>query len=343
MSFRDNLQSLRAQRNMTQEQLAMLLGVSRQSVTKWEAERSYPEMDKLIKMCDIFECSLDDLVKGDLTGRASAAPVAAMPTGKPVDVCGYDEHYRMLAWKIPTGVAAILMGVAFALLFEGQFDLGSESSNGALFVVMVFVGVIAGLALIIPAGMAHSAFVKAHPYIEDFYTEEDKAQARKRFSAGLIAGIAFIFTGVVCMMMIEPASEGWAFFLLMLFIALGVWNIVHYGTLLGRTNVTEYNKSVADELEMDEIANAQVDEAWRNALMANKRRSKKLGAVCGVIMLVATIAGLALLFIPVFSAPHPHAFEPLGTSASWFWVAWVVGGILCGIVTLLWDAFGKEE
>lgn len=36
MSFRDNLQHLRATRNMTQEQLAMLLGVSRQSVTKWE-------------------------------------------------------------------------------------------------------------------------------------------------------------------------------------------------------------------------------------------------------------------------------------------------------------------
>lgn len=64
MSFRTNLQYLRAERRMTQEQLAMLLGVSRQSVTKWEAEKSYPEMDKLIKMCQIFECSLDDLVTG---------------------------------------------------------------------------------------------------------------------------------------------------------------------------------------------------------------------------------------------------------------------------------------
>ena len=45
----------------------MLLGVSRQSVTKWEAEKSYPEMDKLIKMCQIFECSLDDLVQGDVS------------------------------------------------------------------------------------------------------------------------------------------------------------------------------------------------------------------------------------------------------------------------------------
>lgn len=67
MSFRDNLQHLRATRNMTQEQLAMLLGVSRQSVTKWEAEKSYPEMDKLIKICQLFDCTLDDLVTGDVT------------------------------------------------------------------------------------------------------------------------------------------------------------------------------------------------------------------------------------------------------------------------------------
>ena len=69
MGFRENLQHLRATRNMTQEQLAMLLGVSRQSVTKWEAAKSYPEMDKLLKMCQIFECSLDDLVTRELGER----------------------------------------------------------------------------------------------------------------------------------------------------------------------------------------------------------------------------------------------------------------------------------
>ena len=82
MSFRDNLQHLRATRNLTQEQLAMLLGVSRQSVSKWEAERAYPEMDKLLKLCDLFGCTLDELVSGDLTGRptdvASHMPQAKM-------------------------------------------------------------------------------------------------------------------------------------------------------------------------------------------------------------------------------------------------------------------------
>ena len=79
MSFRDNLQHLRDLQDMSQADLAQRIGVSRQSVAKWEAEKSYPEMDKLIRICDLFGCSLDDLVRGDLAGReaASAEPSSA--------------------------------------------------------------------------------------------------------------------------------------------------------------------------------------------------------------------------------------------------------------------------
>ena len=200
MSFRDNLQHLRASRNMTQEQLAMLLGVSRQSVTKWEAEKSYPEMDKLLKLCQIFECSLDDLVQRDLTGRAPA-PEAAVPAGPPTDVCGYDEHQRRLAWQLPTGVSIILALVGIAFLFEGRFPLMGGDTD-VLMIAIILVGVLAGLAFAIPAGMEHSAFMRAHPYIEDFYTDEDRALARRSMARGTVVGIACIFVGVICLMVL---------------------------------------------------------------------------------------------------------------------------------------------
>ena len=60
-------------------------------------------------------------------------------------------------------------------------------------------------------------------------------------------------------------------------------------------------------------------------------------------MILATIVGLGLLFYPIFTAPDPAHFEPEGTSTMWFWMAWVVGGMLCGIVSLLMNAFGKQE
>lgn len=72
-NLRENLLYLREQRGMSQSQLAARLDVSRQSVQKWEAEKSYPEMEKLIKICDIFGCSMDDLVRGDLTASADEA------------------------------------------------------------------------------------------------------------------------------------------------------------------------------------------------------------------------------------------------------------------------------
>lgn len=343
MSFRDNLQHLRATRNMTQEQLAMLLGVSRQSVTKWEAEKSQPEMDKLLKLCQIFECSLDDLVTGDLTGRAPEPAAASVPAGPPTDVCGYDEHWRVLADKVPTGIALILLGIAVGLLLEGAVDLAPVGARDGLLVICVFVGILAGLAFLVPAGMEHTAFQRAHPYVEDFYTEEDRAAARKQFSGGLIAGLAFIFAGIGCLIVIEPMAENWALFLLLTFIALGVWWIVRSGMLLGRTNVAEYNRSVGEDLEVEELVNAQLDEARREALLASKRQEQKIGAVCGAIMIVATIVAFALLFAPVFSAPDLDAWQPEGTSAMWFWVAWPVGGLLCGVVSVLMKAFGSRE
>ena len=57
-------------------------------------------------------------------------------------------------------------------------------------------------------------------------------------------------------------------------------------------------------------------------------------------MIVATIVGLGLLFWPVLTSPNPDAFEPEGTSAMWFWLAWPAGGLICGVVAVLWKAFG---
>jgi transcriptional regulator with XRE-family HTH domain len=64
MNFAENLQALRKSRGMSQENLAELIGVSRQAVSKWESGQSYPEMDKLILLSDLFGVSIDSMVKG---------------------------------------------------------------------------------------------------------------------------------------------------------------------------------------------------------------------------------------------------------------------------------------
>lgn len=63
MNFSKKLQELRKKKGLSQEKLAELLNISRQSVSKLETGQAYPEMDKLIKLSDLFKITLDDLVK----------------------------------------------------------------------------------------------------------------------------------------------------------------------------------------------------------------------------------------------------------------------------------------
>ena len=66
MAFPENLQFIRAGASVTQEQLAEQLGVSRQSVSKWESGQSFPEMDTLLRICDLYNVNLDTLLRGSL-------------------------------------------------------------------------------------------------------------------------------------------------------------------------------------------------------------------------------------------------------------------------------------
>lgn len=67
MTLGEKLSKLRKENNYTQENLADILGVSRQSISKWESDIAYPETDKLIQLSDLYNCSLDYLLKDDQT------------------------------------------------------------------------------------------------------------------------------------------------------------------------------------------------------------------------------------------------------------------------------------
>lgn len=343
MSFRDNLQHLRATRRMTQEQLAVLLGVSRQSVAKWEAEKAYPEMDKLLRMCDIFDCTLDNLVKGDLTTRPVEKAAFSGPS-IPQDTCGYDAHMRSFALRTASGVSAIILGVAVGVFVsEGPSML--ESS--ALTVAAVLLGVFIGLALLVPAAMSHSRFVKAHPFVEDFYTKDDKLRASRQLGWGVVGGIGCIFLGVLVTVFAPatgPGLEG-AFLvvgesaaagILLVLVAAGVWSFIFFGMMHSRTKIENYNNDVMDEHELEELVRLCADPQMRQAfegsmgmsyesILEKKRRDKKLASICGIIMLAATAIALIWLFVPA----------PGSAIADAFWLPWPVGGICCAIAAFV--------
>ena len=67
MKFGDKLIELRKKNGYSQEELAEKLGVSRQSVSKWESNNTYPETDKIVQIANLFDCSMDDLINDKIT------------------------------------------------------------------------------------------------------------------------------------------------------------------------------------------------------------------------------------------------------------------------------------
>lgn len=66
MKFGENLYNLRKKQKISQEKLAEKIGVSRQSVSKWENGTAYPEMNRIFELCKIFHCKLNDLVNNNI-------------------------------------------------------------------------------------------------------------------------------------------------------------------------------------------------------------------------------------------------------------------------------------
>lgn len=111
MTLGERLTRLRNQRGLSQDDLADILGVSRQSVSKWETDASVPELSKLMKLSDVFGVSLDELA-----GRPA-------PEGKPAESAARisnvtEETLRFHRQRIAGMLLLTLSVVLIALFFN---------------------------------------------------------------------------------------------------------------------------------------------------------------------------------------------------------------------------------
>lgn len=167
MEFQHRLFELRRQAGLSQEELANLLGVTRQAVQKWEAGASRPDMDNLTALADYFQVTLDYLV----SGKAEAPPPSASAVACRCYHPRYEYKSERTLFGLPLvhincgfgfcrarGVIAIgnvatgfiaLGGLAVGLLSLGGLSLGLLLSLGGLALGLVSVGGLAvgGLAL----------------------------------------------------------------------------------------------------------------------------------------------------------------------------------------------------
>ena len=284
MKFEDNLRELRKRNGLSQEELAEKLGVSRQAVSKWENGSGYPELDKLMVLCDLFHCTMDALLKGDVKERD--------------DICmeRYEQHYNTQAKATTLGIFLIMSAITLGAYLEEYFDGASEAVLGMLF--FLFVGV--GVLILVYYGMQDTDFKKRYPQrVLPTYHEDTLEHFEKMFRISMVCGVGMIFLAVGTQQLLESLyRENIANGTFMLILSLAVANFVYFGM----------QKSKYDHREMEADANKM-------------REEKRIGKYCGVIMIVTSIVFLVWSFM----------------SGDWgiTWIVWPIGGILCGIVSLI--------
>ncbi len=315
MSLGENLQFLRKRDNITQEQLAEALEVSRQSVSKWESDTSYPEMDKLLQLADFFHCSLDDMVKQDVSSQYVE------------DKNHYDSFFDRFSRQITLGVGLILMGITTMLFLSAVLPEKPGYDMDALSAIIFFIFLAVAVAIFVVAGLQSDQFEKEHPYIEDFYTKEEREAFQKKFTTLIASGMVFIFIGIIWAIGSDfvfagkkaatggmiPGSvdtDNLMGSIFMLCITVAVTLFVYAGTQQSRYDIREYN-----------LMHDHNSQTYKN--------SKKTGTVCGCIMLLATIIFLACGFLTnhwEYAAPIYACF-----------------GVACGIASIIINRNNPEK
>ncbi len=331
MVFAKNLQYLRKRDKITQEELAERIGVSRQSVSKWETGEAYPETDKLILLCDLFAVSLDALLRTDLSAETAEITEPAREEAGEVlpaftDETAYALQMDRFSRGIAFGVFLVLFGVAACMTLTGvACTLGDrlKSLTEALSGVAVLLFVAAAVFLFAFSGIGYDKFRKAHPVMGEVFSEQELRAFGKRFAVALPALVSAILLDAALLITFISLVEAEilkvfnqeaatcyfvAAFLCVLAFLVGA--LVYFGIQHGKYHVSEYNKQ-----------NEQG--------AARSQHFKVKEAICGSVMMAAT----AIYFV-------------LGFVCGWWhpgWVVFPVGGIICGIVDAIFKAKGGKE
>lgn len=159
MILADKIINLRKREGWSQEELADRLGVSRQSISKWEGAQSIPDMKKILAMADLFGVSTDYLLRDELEEPDGDGPVEEPAAGSPSHKVSLEEAQAYIAARLEAGPRSAL-GVALCILspilliaISGMVEAGvcplSENAAMAIGLIVLLLFVVAAVSIFI--------------------------------------------------------------------------------------------------------------------------------------------------------------------------------------------------
>lgn len=317
MILADKIILLRKQSGWSQEQLAEQLGISRQSVSKWESGMSVPDLDKIVKMSALFGVSTDYLLKDEME------EITTSEVQEQDDACrvvtaeeahAYMSTVQSLAKKMALAVALLVFSPVPLLFLGGLSELEgtiSENVAGGVGVCILLVLIVLGVLPLINYGMQLSKYEYLEKesislqYGVKGIVEKRKAEYEGTFRSGIIAGVALCVLGVIPVIL-NCFFEGSAYedfigactvCVLLVFVAIGVFFFTSCGMVQD-----SFNKL----LQLEDYS------------VEKKRHGQTMEMISGVYWCLATAVYLAISFI----------WDSWGTS----WIVWPVAGVLYAVV-----------
>lgn len=330
MILADKIVSLRKKAGWSQEDLAEKLGVTRQSVSKWEGAQSVPDMDKVVMMSRLFGVTTDYLLKDELEEEAPCA--AAEDVDTPLrrvsmeQASAYLALRRAAAPKIAVATALCVLSPVTLILLSGmsevsRFGISENAAAGiGLCVLLVLVAIAVSIFLRTAAQVQEFKFLEEEPFETEYGVEGMVRQRQQEykethtrlvtvgvvlcvlaavplFAAMCVNGSDLLYIGAVCALLI--------------LVAVGCLALVSTGVYQGATEQL---------LEEGGYTRNQ------------KKRYRLLGTVSTVYWLVATAVFLVYTY-----GPSGNGQPQSG------WIIWAVAGVLYAAVMGIVRIIGRSR
>ena len=323
MILADKIVSLRKKAGWSQEELAEQLGVTRQSVSKWEGAQSVPDMDKVVQMSRLFGVTTDYLLKDEIEEQAAAlveeSPLRRVTMGQAAD---YLARRRAAAPKVAFAVLLCIVSPVTLLLLAAMSEVqrfpisGNAAAGIGLCVMLVLLAVAVSIFLRADADVRDYRFLEEEPFETEYgvtgmvrQRQREYADTRTRYTTiGVVLCVlaAAPLFAAVCIDGSDLLYVG-AVGVLLVLVGIGCLFLVSAGV---------YSSAMERLLEEGDYARGQ------------KKHRRVLGTVSTIYWLAATAVFLIYTYGPSGNGQPRYS-----------WIVWAVAGVLyaavMGVVRLL--------
>lgn len=211
MIFADKLISLRKQNGWSQEEVAQKLNVSRQSVSKWESGMSIPDLDKIVKLSQIYGVTTDYLLKDEIEETPYIEGIHEN-NGRGItleEANKYMDEVKHRSIKIAIGIALCILSPTILMLLGVMAESGylmNEDMAGGIGVSIMLVIIAVGVSIIILSSMPLNKYdYLEKEKIELMYGVKEVVEKRKDefepiYQRNIVLGVACIILGIVPLM-----------------------------------------------------------------------------------------------------------------------------------------------